>query len=169
MIQWLLRNNPSLLGDVLEERASGRSRAWYWRQVTVAVARSIIIEGRQHPVLTLRAIATALLVYLGVSIVNAIGYGYLWGYFYPWGAYAEPTTLWFMPLVIIPSVAAGWVMARTHRPCMEAAIVAIALIWVPMEMPAHPWICTGNIVGLLLGAFVDIRRQDAFFSRRSGR
>jgi hypothetical protein len=77
----------------------------------------------------------------------------------------EPTTLWFIPLVIIPSVAAGWVMARTHRRCIEAAIVASVLIWVPMEMPSHPWICTGNIVGLLLGALVEIRRQSAFFSR----
>jgi hypothetical protein len=87
MIKWLLRNNPSLLGDLLEERASGRSRAWYLRQIVVAVARSVFQEGRQHPILTLRAIATALLVYLAVSVVDAIGYaylwGYLWGYFYP--------------------------------------------------------------------------------------
>jgi hypothetical protein len=41
MIQWLLRNNPDLLGDILEERANGRSRVWLWRQMLIAVGRSM--------------------------------------------------------------------------------------------------------------------------------
>ena len=63
MIQWLLRNNPDLLGDILEERANGRSRAWLWRQMLIAVGRSMVDQGRRHPIVTLRAAALASFAY----------------------------------------------------------------------------------------------------------
>ena len=84
MIKWLFRNNPSLLGDLLEERASGRSRAWYLRQIVVAVARSVFQEGRQHPILTLRAIATAAVAYMLTAVAVSIGEGYTYGYLMGW-------------------------------------------------------------------------------------
>src|SRR4030095_16256717 len=41
MATWLLehigRKNPSLAGDLLEEYRQGRSVAWYWRQVLIAI------------------------------------------------------------------------------------------------------------------------------------
>jgi hypothetical protein len=41
MATWLLeqigRKNPSLAGDLLEEYRHGRSVAWYWRQVLIAI------------------------------------------------------------------------------------------------------------------------------------
>lgn len=64
MIKWLLRDNPALLGDILEERVSGRSATWVWWQIFVALTRSIFSSVRQHPVLTVRGMATGIVVYL---------------------------------------------------------------------------------------------------------
>jgi hypothetical protein len=159
MIQWLLRNNPDLLGDLLEERASGRSRAWYGRQVLIAVARSIFDEGRRHPVLTLRAVVTALAVYFATSIIAAGAYGFLSFYLFRMRGNAYPSSPWWLILLIVaPSAAAGWIVARTHRACMEAAIVAIILIWAPIAMPINEWTPTAQFVGLLAGAFIGMRK-----------
>jgi hypothetical protein len=44
---WLLqrlgfpRRKPAFTGDLLEEFHSGRSRAWYWRQTAIVIARDI--------------------------------------------------------------------------------------------------------------------------------
>jgi hypothetical protein len=44
---WLLeklgfaRRKPAFIGDLLEEFHSGRSRAWYWRQTVIVIARDI--------------------------------------------------------------------------------------------------------------------------------
>jgi hypothetical protein len=125
MIKWLLRNNPALLGDLLEERAAGRSRGWFWKQMIVAVGRSIFNEVREHPVLLLRAIATVLVVEFAVVIAASAAFGFFTGLLYP----TPLPSAWF-PITIfaLPSLASGWVMARTHRPCMEAAVIVIVLL-----------------------------------------
>jgi hypothetical protein len=44
---WLLdklgytRRNAALMGDLLEEFHSGRSRAWYWRQTAIVIAKGM--------------------------------------------------------------------------------------------------------------------------------
>jgi hypothetical protein len=121
MIHWLLRNNPNLLGDLLEERASGRSRAWYWRQVVVAVGRSIVDEARRHPVLTLRAAALASAVYCAALAITLFTYGILFSFLYPPMGESRWIFLLFS-LEVVPALLAGWVLARTHRACIEPAI-----------------------------------------------
>jgi hypothetical protein len=94
--------DPALRGDLLDERARGRSRAWYWRQVAFAIGRSIFDQARLHPVLTLRAIATMLGVYFAASVMVFFAYGYLSGYLSP--GLADPqSTRWFLiPLIVLP-------------------------------------------------------------------
>jgi hypothetical protein len=162
MIHWLLRNNPDLLGDLLEERASGRSRAWYWRQVLVAVGRSIVDEGRRHPVLTLRAVATALAVYCAALAVTLFTGGYLYGFIYR----PMPESRWllvFFLLEFVPALLAGWVMARTHRDCMEIAIVILLFLYAPIAWPLDPSTLAANSIGFLVGTFLQVKR----YHRRS--
>ena len=159
MIKWFLRNNPSLLGDLLEERASGRSLAWYWRQIAVAIGRSIFEEARENPVLTLRAVATTLVVYFSASAIAFFGYGYLSGYLSP--AFGDPyNSHWLLiPLIFVPAAVAGWIVARTHRSCVAAAITAIVIIWAPIAMPINFWTPAAQITGLISGALVAAYRR----------
>jgi hypothetical protein len=48
----------ALAGDLLEERARGRSKVWYWRQVLIAIWTGIWSTVFAHKVLALRAVAT---------------------------------------------------------------------------------------------------------------
>ena len=59
---WLLRQvsgyrAESLIGDLAEQYASGRGRAWYYRQVMSAVARSYLRFARLHGARLVGAIA----------------------------------------------------------------------------------------------------------------
>ena len=57
----LLRFGPpdeSFVGDLAEEYAAGRSRAWYWRQVLSAIALLSVRQVGAHPLRTATAVAT---------------------------------------------------------------------------------------------------------------
>jgi hypothetical protein len=61
---WLLRclasgpNRESLAGDLIERFRNGRSRAWYSRQVIIAVFVWVIRDVRHPKLLTVRAVLT---------------------------------------------------------------------------------------------------------------
>jgi hypothetical protein len=73
---WLLehlssgRGNDSLKGDLMEEYRSGRSGAWYWRQVLMTIAVTFWKEISAHKLLAVRAVATGWAVwFLYVSLI----------------------------------------------------------------------------------------------------
>jgi hypothetical protein len=159
MIQWLLRNNPDLLGDVLEERASGRSRAWLWRQVLIAVVRSIVDQGRRHPVLTLRAVALVLAAYSAALVITIFAYGFLSGYLYP----TIPESRWpfiFFSVEFIPALLAGWALARTHRACIEPAIMIILVLYAALARPINASDLSINVIGFLAGLWGGVRLHE---------
>jgi hypothetical protein len=159
MIQWLLRNNPDLLGDLLEERASGRSRAWLWRQVLIAVGRSIVDEARRHPVLTLRAAALALVVYCVALAIALFMFGFLFGYLYR--PVLESRWLFLVfSLEFVPALLAGWVLARTHRACIEPAIVIILVLYAALARPINAPDLSMNVIGFLAGVWGGVRRDE---------
>jgi len=160
MIQWLLRNNPDLLGDLLEERASGRSRAWYWRQVLVAVGRSIVDEGRRHPIQTLRAAALASAVYCAALAITLFTYGILFSFLYPPMGESRWIFLLFS-LEVVPALLAGWVLARTHRACIEPAIVIILVLYAALARPIPASDLSTNVIGFLAGVWGGVRRRSA--------
>jgi hypothetical protein len=43
----LTRQNPPLIGDLLEEFRAGRSRAWFWRQTLIAILTGFASNARQ--------------------------------------------------------------------------------------------------------------------------
>lgn len=52
--------SAALAGDLFEAYQSGRSRLWYWQQVSGIIVASISFGLRRHPVVALRAIAFGL-------------------------------------------------------------------------------------------------------------
>jgi hypothetical protein len=103
----------ALAGDLLEERARGRSAIWYWRQVLIAIWIDIWVAIRDHKVLAVRAVA------MGVAINYLFNFLW-WRYLYPllspmlsmvtvegWGIQ--------MVMMLLMQAAVGWVVARTHR------------------------------------------------------
>jgi hypothetical protein len=105
---WLLERlglDVALTGDLLEERARGRSAIWYWRQVLVAIWVGISVAIREHKVLALRAVAT------GFAIESL--------FIFLWNRAPELPMLfsiaWWMiqfSVTLLTQVATGWVVAR---------------------------------------------------------
>jgi hypothetical protein len=165
MIKWLLRDNPALLGDVLEERASGRAAAWVWWQIFVALARSMGSSARQHPVLALRGIAAGIVVYLVGMVIACAVFGAIWGQFYavlggPPPAFfpypsGSPTSVIF--ILLIPWITTGWVVARTHRACAGAAILGVIAL---VRTPEPHWISMIYVAALVAGALLGARQRE---------
>jgi hypothetical protein len=96
----LLRFGPqddALVGDLVEEYRSGRSRAWYWRQVLAAVALGAGRQVRAEPVRALRTLvtgwATLLVLFVAFGDMTAEGVaGWVWNWDRP-SAYA--TEVWW--------------------------------------------------------------------------
>lgn len=59
---WLLERlgsdprSEQIVGDLMEQYANGRTRAWYWRQVTAAILVSFVEQVSSHKLLALRAL-----------------------------------------------------------------------------------------------------------------
>jgi hypothetical protein len=86
----------SLIGDLLEEYRSGRSRFWLWRQVIAAIAAGAIAELVDEPLRALSAAAVMLVLTLGwVESTWAL---YLWLNRLPW----------------VANVDSGWASTRVH-------------------------------------------------------
>ena len=158
MIHWLLRNNPDLLGDLLEERANGRSKAWLGRQVLAAVGRSMVDQGRRHPFVTLRAAAVSSAVYGAALAITLFVYGFVFGYFFPWSR--SEYALLFVSVDLVPALLAGWVLARTHRACIEPAIVVMLVLYAVLAGPFQASDIATNVVGLLAGIWGGLRRHE---------
>jgi uncharacterized membrane-anchored protein YitT (DUF2179 family) len=162
MIKWLLRDNPALLGDLTEERANGRSRAWYFRQILVAIARSMISDVRMHPVLLARAVLAAVLTYVAFASITAIAIGILYGTLtspQTWGK-VNPLSWWiYVPMAEIPSFVTGWLVIRTHRTCTLIAIVAMIVMWLWTILPYPSWMAVAALPGFIAGALLEIRRH----------
>lgn len=153
---WLLSRfvDCSLVGDLLEEYRRGRSRRWYWRQALIAVSRSADGDVRCHPVLALRALLVLVLSVLSYNYCIARPLDLLYGdlmWYLRWHLTPSVFTdqsplLFYVPIgvlgILVPCigyVAAGWIVARVHRPhqasftLMNAAIIVLVgacqLIW----------------------------------------
>ena len=85
----LLRLGPhdeSFAGDLAEEYAAGRSRAWYWRQVLAAIALTSIRQVGAHPMRAAGAVmagwAAMLLVFFAIDqygVADALA-GWVWNW-----------------------------------------------------------------------------------------
>ena len=124
---WLLKyfgcRNEALAGDLVEEYRQGRSAAWYWGQVLMAILVACGGEIRANKLLALRAVATGwassilahylitLPVYRLYWSATAVLRGsrsemWWWSHFYSY------------PVALVPCISgflSGWLVACFHR------------------------------------------------------
>ena len=163
---WLLDSvsacDEALVGDMIEEYRSGRSRLWYWRQTFVAVLRATLSDVRSHPVLVLKA---SLLMAVSVLCYDSLLHGLqlfcddvMWKLspvvFYP----ERITRLKFMinTALNVVAPAAGYavgarVVSRFHRghqttftlvnTLLVCVVGALQLLWLVEHDPSRvrPW------------------------------
>jgi hypothetical protein len=128
MAKWLLdrfgipQQNEPLMGDLAEERSSGRSALWFWWQTTVAIAQTVARDLRNHKVLAARAIATGWLLDLAWGqVMNLADNRYeLWR-----SHFVLYAILLFFTLLVWPAII-GFVVARMHRAQQAAMVLAYA-------------------------------------------
>jgi hypothetical protein len=142
--KWLLGRfapslSDSLVGDLQEEYAAGRSAGWYWRQVLRAVMVSTSCQLYAHPWEMVRAIA--------------VGWVFLWIFFWIFFEYLFPplvsldnwlfvrgiadirawwpdnTALLIYIVATLGCACAGWTVARFHRRQTVLLFVVTVLIW----------------------------------------
>jgi hypothetical protein len=151
---WMLgSSNNALAGDLLEEFRSGRAgrtRAWYWRQVIVAIAISCSREILNHRSVMLFAVmwsvaSPAWLVLSSNAEVNTRAWGMMWQMDWPWSticaiALALATSLAFiwtgMTLYLIPRMVAArsFNLRQLIRSLLQALPIFITTSAVPYAL-----------------------------------
>lgn len=125
--------DQSLVGDLYEEYAAGRSGAWFWRQVIAAVACGAFADIRCAPRRTGFTIATGWTIAAAVFLLGDRIADGLAGFFWQWSrqtAYADHVWWPFYIGALIVTYAgfalSAVVVARVnrHRPAMLLAYIA---------------------------------------------
>lgn len=149
---WLLERfycgsrNDSLTGDLIEEYQGGRSRAWFWKQVLIAIVVSFSTEIRAHSLLTLRAVATGWAAWYSYAFLK----GWLFsGPFFQILAYRLPLSFghaapggvvwWILRLAVWAG--SGWLVARLHRDRATTMVLAFSLSVFLWKLQTLPWTC----------------------------
>lgn len=139
---WLLNKfgctNDALKGDLVEEYGQGRSIAWYWRQVLIAIAVGFSTEIRAHKLLALRAIITGWgVIYL---LDRAVGITFWKWYGHLLLAHGLTPAFWLrhsytyaVGLVsCIYGAASGWIVGicnHEHRSAMVLTFLLSVQLW----------------------------------------
>lgn len=125
--------DQSLVGDVYEEYDTGRSKAWFWRQVLAAVAYGAAREIRRAPMRAVVSTATGWMVAAAVFLVGDRIADGLAGFFWQWSrqaAYAGGVWWPFYVTALFVTYAgfalSAAIVARVNRerPAMLLAYVA---------------------------------------------
>jgi hypothetical protein len=141
IVTWLfecLGLDGALNGDLREERESGRSAVWYWKQVLIAVWVGMWSVVRDHKVLALRAVITGFamqyVVYYSLgSIFRLMHKVQLYKYPAPLSLEEWATQL---SLILLAQVVTGWVVARAHRAHqvqMVFAFLISLILWIAYD------------------------------------
>jgi hypothetical protein len=141
LLDRLAPDQEAMVGDLLEAYHSGRSRAWYWRQVIIAVALSTARDGRDAPRVFVLAPALGWIVVAGILVVagrllthGAVGEWLLDRVIAArWEAIAAGTDTfalaWTMhgrslPAGALAFLIGGWVVARRYPAQPAASLLA---------------------------------------------
>jgi len=143
---WLLEHirfsntGEALAGDLLEEFTRGRSAAWYWRQVLLAIVVGFGKEVRIHWILAIRATMIGLTVSTGVSMLLL----FLIVPLHKHGIIALDSVPRFVPWVLtsfLSGTISGWLVAFLHpnnRGAMLLTFAGALLIWSSMGRGVIP-------------------------------
>ena len=101
------RTSEALLGDLIEQYESGRSRRWYWRQVILALVISAGREARTRKLQAIRAVIVGYLCGASLCYFTTSAAGKFVGPYTVVGAY-----LLFLPLAFISAAISGWILVE---------------------------------------------------------
>jgi hypothetical protein len=136
----------------MEEYSQGRSGAWYWRQVLVAIVFGFGKEVRAHKLLALRAIALGwaanyLLFYVvgipwwrffdRVLLAHGLKPSSWWQHYYLYPAWL---------VVCVFAAANGWIVGRFHRG-HRGAMVLVYLLTVQLWLLPEFFRLTVDVLG----------------------
>jgi hypothetical protein len=176
---WLLDHfgpgpgNDAVLGDLIEQYRSGRSRAWYWQQVILAIAVGAWKEIASHKLLACRAFVTLWgILFIEVTMIryaiisldpnsasifrlfSAAGHQDWWFY------YSHIIrSLYWLPLIaqFIAAGFSGWISARLHRPFERAFMMGWFASWCIVVLPVLSFVAITDgpvqIRGLMIAIF----------------
>ncbi len=181
LASWILQRlaggpqRESLIGDLDEQRARGRSPLWYWRQVISAIMVGVASDLGDHKLLAAGSaglsfaiafawVQSTLALYVWTSetwlntlVGNFRDSGLLFAFWHPFSG--GLTLIW-----CVGSGAIGWVMARWSRPAMlvaaamsqfPLALWSTSAVWLHPERwsgaPTHIWlpVYAGAIIATL--------------------
>lgn len=128
MATWLLKqfgcspNNDAVIGDLAEHYHQGQTSVWYWKQIFIAIVRSLFREIDGHKWLIFRAVAVGWMMVALFDIarnVQVVGHPII---------YSSHPELQFIAaiLTIIVMVASGWIVARIGKSHHPAAVLLFA-------------------------------------------
>jgi hypothetical protein len=143
-------NNTAIIGDLDEKRRAGCSRAWYWRQVAVAIIVSMVKDTWTHKLLALRALIVGWFVFwfLYGGLIN-----------YALQVFATVTEslcrLRVIPLegqlyclqafctlgIWIVGIVSGWIVGRLHRRKVSLVLlhaVTVLVDWIVLGLTKRP-------------------------------
>jgi hypothetical protein len=72
LLNYFVRENDSLVGDIAQQYSEGLSRAWYWRQVFAAIVLNFATETRQNRGLVTKAIFRAWFSWILICLAAAV-------------------------------------------------------------------------------------------------
>jgi hypothetical protein len=146
---WLLNrivsgnNRESLIGDLIEQYQRRRSRAWYWRQVVMAIVMDTAKQVRDHRLLSVRAnvVGFGVLVILQTGVQSGLRnhpfHGAVWiGGHMVEGAQWMALVVWY---IWLPMAGAfdGWIVGRLHhaqRSAMVRVFAGCFITWQVLQL-----------------------------------
>jgi hypothetical protein len=121
------QDHDALLGDLCEEYQRGRSIAWYWFQILVAIVVRSWKDVGAHTLVAGRAVITGLIAQMLLlsafsPLQNVLtGAGFMWGnrwiglpWYWHW-PYAQSLGMVMQGIWIAGDVMIGWLVVRLHR------------------------------------------------------
>lgn len=134
----------SLIGDLDEQFARGRTSSWYWRQVLSAILVTAATDLRDHKLVAVRAvlIGWAALIpsfYLAIAVYLRIPETWIPGAWFSANSVLLRMAWWAwwiyeVPLLIAwcgASLIAGWLISRLHAQHRAAAVFACVAFQLP--------------------------------------
>ena len=126
------RTAEALCGDLVEQYRHGRSRAWFWEQVLVALLVSVKQEVQSRTLHAIRGFVVgysvaAVLCYYTTSLAATF-------------VRSNTAYLLFLPLVFFSAAASGWVVQRSHSKPMVLVYAGACVVAAGVIFAAYSWL-----------------------------
>jgi hypothetical protein len=121
-----MAETDAIAGDLAEQYQRGRSRSWYWREVTVALFTGTWSEIKQYPLLLLSAVTlTVILAHLWELAATPFEYPLLVRYVFRHQPRPQEIPLLGFLIDAPWTITAGWILSRYARRCLIPAVLIV--------------------------------------------